>query len=193
MHGFESFPAAATEQREQPKALYHASPVAEIETLKPGARSVRDGKEGAVIFATPDKALATTFLFENHGGWAQMGKINNVPYILIAKDRDAFIQEDKGGVMYEMSPDGFSSDPHKGMGEDEWTRQGEVQPRSKEQYPSALDAMIDNGVQVYFVDQLTLERFQEDTDSGLFKELTSENQLRGMNVRSFDETDQKKL
>ncbi len=122
-----------------------------------------------------------------------MGKSNGVPYILISKDRDAFIEEDKGGVIYELPSEGFSFDPHKGMGEDEWTHKGAVQPTSKQEYSSALDAMIEQGVQVYFVDQATFQRFREDAEGKMFDELTSENQQRGMNIRSFSESDQQKL
>lgn len=189
MRNPEAHMLGTTEQRERPKALYHATPIAGLETLEPRARSVRDSVEGPVVFATPDKAYATVFLFQNDGRWTQHGKINRIPYILIAQDREEFIQGDHGGFIYELSPDGFKSDPNKGMGGDEWTHQGEVQPLVTEKHPSALDAMLESGVQVYFVDQETLKRFQGagEQDIEVIKGLVSENQRRGVNAQAFEE------
>lgn len=48
----------------------------------------------------------------------------------------------------------------------------------KIEYPSVLDDVIDNGVQVYFVDEETYKKIEAAKDHGLsiFGELESENQ-----------------
>ncbi|MBU4453205.1 hypothetical protein KKH24_03010, partial [Patescibacteria group bacterium] len=71
--------------------------------------------------------------------------------------------------------------------ENEWTCQVDVETKAETEYESTLDAMIENGVQVYFVND---EQFQEMTKLGfekvdILKKLQSENQLRGVNVLSF--------
>lgn len=45
----------------RPKILYHASPNRSINVFEPRREKVRDPEEGPVVFATPDKALASAF------------------------------------------------------------------------------------------------------------------------------------
>ncbi len=181
------FTGSVSEQRERPKALYHASPVADLEQIEPRNKTIRDPAEGSAIFATPDRALATVFLASSTDRWSSSGKINDIPYFLVAQDRNAFMHADKGGTIYELPADAFSCDPEKGLGKDEWVCDRTVRPKTKEVYPSALDAMIENGVQVYFVDEATLKRFQSGEYEKALIGIASENQRRGINVRSFEE------
>jgi len=66
------------------------------------------------------------------------------------------------------------------MGEKEWTSREPVKPLSETEHPSALDAMIENGVQVYFVDKKTFDEIAAADDHGrqLLASLRSENMRR---------------
>lgn len=173
-------------EKKKPPFLYHASANREIKTFEPRAKSVRDPEEGPVIFATPDLALATTFLVsEANDSWTQIGKIDGTPCMVIS-DRELFLKCDKGGSIYKFSNDSFTSHPDKGMGDDEWTSREAVTPVEKTDVLSALEAMIENGVQVFFVDEITFDKIKHSTDwFDLLKTLESENQKRGKNVIKF--------
>jgi len=174
------------EKKEKPPFLYHASSNRSIEKFEPRAESIRDPEEGPVVFATPDLALATTFLVnETNDSWTQIGKIDGVPYMVI-RDKKHFIRCDKGGSIYKFSNDSFICYPDKGMGEDEWVSKDPVTPLEKTDVESALDAMIENGVQIFFVDKKTFNRISHDEDFiDIIKRLESENKRRGKNVIEF--------
>lgn len=89
--------------------------------------------------------------------------------------------------MYAFPSDTFEYDPHKGMGDKEWTSRKSVKPLSEVRYASALDAMIENGVQVYFVDKKTFEDVGSSDNHGytILTGLTSENERNNRNVRSL--------
>ncbi len=173
-------------EKKKPPFLYHASSNREIETLEPRAKSIRDPEEGPVVFATPDLALATTFLVsEANDSWTQIGKINGVPYMVI-RDKKHFMRRDNGGSIYKFKSDGFTSHPHKGMGDDEWVSKEPITPIEKTDVQSALEAMIENGVQVFFVDKGTFNKIKHSADwFETLKTLESENKRRGKNVVEF--------
>lgn len=175
-----------SEKKEKPLFLYHASANREIEKFEPRAKKIRDPEEGPVIFATPDLALATTFLVsEVNDNWTQIGKIDGTPYMVI-RDKKHFLRCDKGGSIYKFNNDGFTSHPHKGMGDDEWVSKNTVSPVEKINVQSALETMIENGVQVFFVDKDIFNKIKYSVDwSNVLKTLESENQRRGKNVVKF--------
>lgn len=177
------------EKKEKPKFLYHASSNREIENFEPRAESVRDPEEGSVIFATPDFALATTFLVdEANDRWTQIGKINDTPYMVIMS-KAKFLEHDKGGSIYKFSSDGFASQPDKGMGDDEWVSKNSATPIEKIDVESALEAMIENGVQVFFVEQDTFSKIKDSADKiNILKTLKSENQRQGKNIVEFKQS-----
>lgn len=174
------------EKKDRPKFLYHASANREIETFEPRAKNVRDPEEGPVIFATPDLALATTFLVsETNDSWTQIGKINSTPYMVIS-DKNLYLKLDKGGSIYKFNSGNFTSHPHKGMGEDEWVSKEPVAPIEKTDIQSALEAMIESGVQVFFVDKATFNEIRHAADPlNILITLKSENMRRGKNVVEF--------
>ena len=178
------------EKKERPIVVYHSSRKSNIEEFIPRKERVRDPDEGSVIFATPNKALASAFLIEDHNDdWTQIGFYNNIPVVVICLDREEFIKRDKGGTLYILPSDTFDFDPNRGMREQEWTSRSNVRPIGKTEYASALDAMLENGVYVYFVDQKTFDEIGEADDYGadiLFNSV-SENQLRGQDMTLLKE------
>lgn len=168
---------------EKPEKLYHASSNRSIEQFVPRADKVRDPAEGPRVFATPDKRMSTVFLVGTDDSWANSGAFNGVPYLVIS-DKERFTKLDQGGAIYHLPSASFENDPEKGLGELEWTSKEAVTPTGKEEHESALDAMVNHGVQVYFVDADTFAAIDGAADHGLsiLRSLTSENQRRGVNA-----------
>lgn len=174
MIGEQSF---TPEKKEKPPFLYHASSNRDIERFEPRDISTRDPAEGPVVFATPDVALATAFMVSADDRWTQIGRTSGVPFIVI-KDKERFLANDKGGAIYKLSSESFSCDPSKGMKESEWVSKEPVTPVAKKDCPSALDAMVEAGVKVFFVDDETFGKvkgikYSADPDRDLVKILSS--------------------
>jgi|SRR3989338_2422448 len=177
-----------TEKKEKPSVMYHASHNHNITEFVPRQERVRDPEEGPVIFATPDKALASAFLIEGHNDdWTNIGFYNDIPVAIICSSREEFIEKDKGGILYSLPSDTFDFDAHRGMGEREWSSHVSVKPVDKIECLSTLDTMIENGVQIYFVDKQTFENINHADDHGfqILLGLKSENAHRGINVKSL--------
>lgn len=167
---------------EKPPLLYHGSAHKELEELKPQGKSERTD-EGELLYATPDFAIASIFLAD--GAHYGCGKFGKIPYAWIIANRDEFISHDKGGHIYVLSSDSFEINQGRGLGNEEYTSEEPVAPIKTVEYSSAIDAMIENGVQVYFIDQETYDKIQASQDHGrsIYSKLESENQRRGANVR----------
>lgn len=171
---------------EKPPFLYHASSNRSVEIFEPRAESFRDADEGSVVFATPDKAYASMFIVPVDDSWTQIATLDNINCIVIS-DKNRFQQLDKGGAIYSLPTTTFETDPKKSKTGHEWTSTKTLSPREKTVYESGLEAMIENGVQVYFVDESTFKQIQTAVDCGvsILRTLKSENQLRGKNVVEF--------
>src|SRR3989344_850823 len=167
--------------KEKPPFLYHGSAHGDISELEPRAEGVRDPNEGPVVFATQELALATIFMAD---GVVESGKFDSTPYAVINGSRENFIKNDKGGHVYIVPSDSFQNDPTKGLGEYEWTRREKVTADRVIQYASVLKAMLQNGIQVYFVDTQTHQKMKASDDHGLsiLQKLESENQRTGINA-----------
>lgn len=175
----------------KPSFLYHASLKKDLKEIEVRLESRRDEEEGDVVFATPDLALAGAFLTGFSDSWANLGKINGIPYFVIG-DKDKFLESDNGGAIYKLDSSSFEFDADKGMGEDEWTSRKNVKPVEITKVNSNLDFMLDNGLQVYFFEKDKFESWQEilktgDTDKMIevLKSEVSENQKRGKNIKEF--------
>lgn len=174
--------------REKPPILYHGTNRSDIEEFTPNSKRVRDEKEGMLLFATPDKAFATMFLGPRaDDSWSDKGKFNDVYYIVVA-DEEKFRKEDNGGTIFSFPSDSFACDENKGMGFAEWTTKASIKPTESENYESTLDAMIENGVQVYFVDKETFHKIKNADDHGMsiLDRLQSENERIGKNIKKFE-------
>lgn len=114
-----------------------------------------------------------------------IGYYSGILVVIIKADREEFIKQDKGGTMYTVSSDTFIFDPDKGMREKEWTSREPVKPLSETKMPSALNAMIENGAQVYFVDKKTFDVINNSDDYGysILTKIVSENERTNKNVK----------
>lgn len=167
--------------------LYHASQNKNIETLEPRAESFRDPGEGPVVFASDDKAYVSCFLVPTRDSNSKISiyRSDQHPtfHIMCISDEESFKKADKGGAIYYLSPEKFYLDSNKGN--TEWTSREKVRPIKKEIYDSGLDAMIENGVYVYFCDNDTLQDLKKDPSDitktmKILKNLVSENEKRGL-------------
>lgn len=176
----------ATQTKEKPSLLYHGSPHKGIEEFEPRISRGTGEEFGAMVYATPDLATASAFLAEVKKEWSA-GRFGDTFYVCIPLSREEFIKNDKGGHIYVLPSDTFESDPKRGLGEYEWVSKTKVKPSKKIEYLSALDAMLENGVQVYFVDDDTYKKIKESKDHGLaiLQNIESENQGSGINVKPF--------
>lgn len=167
--------------------LYHASSNRNIELIEPKAESVRDKGEGPVVFATPDKAEASKFIVPSDDTWTRKMRFGDV-HVHIISDRGRYEKADKGGTIYHLDANTFENDKTKGTGT-EWTSMVAVKPFEKEEYESGLQAQLENGVQVYFVDNDIFGRINKSDDHGytIIKSLESENKARNVNVKDIPE------
>lgn len=143
----------------KPKVLYHGSPFKNLNIIKPMAITIRDSKEGPLIFATPDKAYASTFIVSRDDSWTVSGQYQG-RYFIIISDEKRYRELDKGGAIYSVKVDGFSTDPTKGIKNKEWFSYTPVKPINVETYPSGLKAMKQLGITMYFVDFNSFRRFK---------------------------------
>lgn len=166
-----------------PKYLYHASPNRNLKVLKPRKESFRNENEGPVVFATPEMSYASCFLVNTSDSWVKISRWSDNPnkkgpWYFICSDKERFRNEDIGGAIYTLPPEGFKTDPDKGTGTAEWISKESVTPIGKTVYESALEAMISNGVQVVFTDRETMKKIEESDDHGweIVSKLKTENE-----------------
>lgn len=178
------------EELEKPPVLYHAVPYSQeekvIDEFKPVSR--HKDHENQMLFAATDKAAATMFLARSKDDWTAKSKFDDV-YVMVIGDKERWKEGDKGGRIYALPSDTFICDESKGWGKNEWASSESVKPVADktEEYSSATEAMMDNNVQVYFVDKEKLKKIHEADDRGLeyLKSIQSENQKREKNVLSL--------
>lgn len=169
----------------KPDILYHASSNRDIEIFEPRNEYVRDINEGPVIFATPDKAYASCFLVNSDDSWVQISRFGDVRVIAIS-DEERYRRYDKGGAIYELPSTSFVHEI-RGTAKDEWTSREAVRPISKTEYASGLEAMLQFGVQVYFVDKSTFMKITnaDDHGVGLLETIMSKNQEQNINIHKL--------
>jgi len=179
--------------KEKPPFLYHGSPYKDIEEFEPRISKGTGEEFGAMVYATPDLATASAFLTEIQKEWSAR-RFGDTFCVIIPLSREEFIKNDKGGYIYILPSTTFESDPERGLGEYEWASKEKVKPSKKIEYTSALDAMLENEVQVYFIDDKTFRQIKESNDHGfsILRNLKSENQRRDINIKSLKKQEKPK-
>ncbi|MCX6712752.1 MAG: hypothetical protein NTY66_00930 [Candidatus Vogelbacteria bacterium] len=139
---------------EKPTTFYHGSPTRDLEELSPQGKSFRKLGEGVQLYACPDIAGATLFLETMYDEESRKGDIDGTYFFVIA-NKEKFLANDHGGTIYVLPDANFTCDPDEWQ--KEWTTKESVKPTHKIHSDSALRAMIENGVKVYFTDKETFE------------------------------------
>ncbi len=173
----------------KPEYLYHASENKKITVFEPRAEQVRDSSEGPVVFATPHVDSAACFIVKTDDSWTQKSAFNDVQTMIIS-DKSRFEGQDKGGAIYKLPSDSFINEI-RGGANDEWTSRVSVMPISKKVFDSGLEAMLEYGVQVFFVDGDTFKQINTTKDHGLsiLRTLVSVNQIRNINIKPLPKGD----
>jgi len=181
-------------KKKRNKYLYHGSNNKHLEVLSPKSKSVRDEKEGPVVFATQRKGLAASFIphVENmEKDDPIISVIERKPVIVIPNKRK-FLKNDTGGALYKLrKTNRFKRTIPKNhsFSRYEWVARSKIKPLDKRVYDSSIDAMIDNGAIVYFVTRKQQKEYERLIENGkvprsklfsFFNKLTSENEKKGV-------------
>lgn len=148
------------------KVLYHASQITGLDILKPANQTPRYAGESDYIFATPFKAVAAMFLTPKEIS-TEICKYGEDFVIFVKSSPDEYKKYDKGGSIYSVDGNQFTTDSSIGMGDTEWVCDHDISPLSEETYGSSLLAMHSFNVQTYFVNEETFAKIQNDPSNGL--------------------------
>jgi hypothetical protein len=162
--------------------LYHGSTQKGLKELRPATLESRKRGEKPLLFATPELPLAIIFISREI---RECGMFNDVPYAVIRGSKEEYVASDKGGSVYELPGQGFEFDPSRSMNDREWFTRNPIKPLKEVHYPSCLEAMIDQGVQVFFVNSDELGAIKQSPDHGLaiLQNMVSENERRNRNFK----------
>jgi len=130
--------------------LYHSSQKKNLKLLIPQKTLSHDKYIGDFVFATYNKYLAIMYLATKGVGILMNPKKPDMTIVICANEKEYLIT-DKGGAVYEMTDDGFFDSPQSGLGEYEKVTKKPVKPLKKVIFESSIDALVNNGVKVYFV------------------------------------------
>ncbi len=170
----------------KPDKLYHGSNYKIGETLKP--LLLKDSPDHihnkAAVFATEKIDIAAMFMFPAdilHS----IGFENNIAYICIWGEAQEFKDKDPGGFVYVLPVESFEK-----IGKEyEWQSFQEVSPLETKFYPSVISGMMENYVQVYFInDEIIFDQIviQKNNRAPILKNIVSENEKVGINIRRFN-------
>lgn len=173
----------------KPTILYHGSGDRRIEEFHPEKGRHQSRNEPPYVFATPKKELAIAFA-RSKSSPVIIGPLeNNQTWFIAISDKEAFLQSDHGGAVYHLPPDTFIHNPQTKLGTSEYISAQPVKPIYKEEYDSTLDALLQAGVQVYFLDEKTYDDLGHSKDGGysILSGLESENLKRGINPKHLEQ------
>jgi len=149
-------------KNKKPEFVYHGSPKGDIKEFIPLTSPGTGDAYGPQIYASDSEAVASMFMADVGKSWST-GEKDDKPYAIIPMNKSDFVKRDKGGFVYKLPGETFFSDPERGMGVNEWASSVAVKPTEVTRVDSTFDAMIENGVQVYFVSD---ELYKEMEASG---------------------------
>ena len=163
-----------------PELLFRGSPRKDASLFVPKERVGSGSSERLVVSASPDRSVATKFVVPIENLNVTVGSFGEIQYY-VCDNEQSFRETDKGGGIYTLRRDGFEFNSGVGV----WTSLRPVEPISKEEVTSGLNAMIDAGIQVFFVDPETFKRIKESSDNGLeiLRNAISENMKQNKNVK----------
>jgi hypothetical protein len=133
---------------EKPKFLYHGTPQKDIESVHPKRKNFQ-GEEKEFVFASPDKKAAISYLASGEYSWSA-GIYNNEYFVALPISNETFKEKDIGGAVHTFDSKNFRT--HDDRKDYEWVSEQEEKPVEKEVFDSALDAIEDAGIKVYFLD-----------------------------------------
>ncbi len=148
------------EFKEKPKFVYHGSPNGDIEEFIPRVSLGSGEKFGPLVYASDDIAVASVLTANPKITWGSGFTNEGEHYAWMPMTREEFKKIDKGGWIYKLDSENFSTQSGRGMEEKEWASSVPVKPIEKIRIESSLDEMVKNGVKVYFIDEEGYERIK---------------------------------
>ncbi|MEK6882242.1 MAG: hypothetical protein AABY22_21670 [Nanoarchaeota archaeon] len=170
---------------DKPRKLYHGSSSKIAEgVLQPvfntGTKDYKHTK--AAVFGTERQDLAALFMFTTEH-ISSIGFENDVAFICIWGKSEEL--QKYSGYMYVLPGDSFEK-----VGKDyEWQSFTDVKAIEVKEFPDVVTGMMEFGVQVYFIDdEKVFDKIVENIykRAEILKDLHSENQKLGLNVKKFD-------
>lgn len=150
--------------------LYHGSPDRHVAEFSPRAITFPSRLDFPAVFATPDPALASCFIvpaknfWVNIDRWVDQGVTS--PWCVAISSKEQYLQNDKGGSIYRLPGMTFEPEPSNVMGGMEWVNKVPITPIDSVEHESGLQAMLEHGVEVYFVNQETFDAIKKSDDHG---------------------------
>lgn len=147
------------------KKVYYPSQNSELKEIKPSEKISTE--KDPVTIATDDPALASCFLVPTDKSWARVLRFDpNGPWNMVIYGKTKFKKKDKGGTIYQLSGKRFKKEKIDETGTEFWISTQRAKVTDKVEYDSALEAMQESGVKVYFVDKKTFKKIVEAKDLG---------------------------
>ena len=147
---------------DKPEVLYRGSPRKDATLFIPKEKVGTGITKRLVVSSSANMAEATKFLVPVEQFPCLFGIFGEVQYFLCGNE-GIFRKIDNGGAVYSLPGNTFYYDFEART----WVSAVPVKPISHEVFSSGLNAMVDSGVQVYFLDPKILENCQESADRGL--------------------------
>lgn len=130
--------------------VFHGSEQRGLSLIPPSRHHARDDQARPMVFASRYKAMACCYMLPIDPEMARVFYDQDGHILFVTSDAAATRRKDKGGSLYQLSGEGFSSDNH-GMEYMEWLCPAAKEVLKETPYPSALQAMKTHGVKCFAV------------------------------------------
>jgi hypothetical protein len=171
---------------EKPQELYHGSGFKLEGSLEPilDNSSPDHIHNQPAVFATERIDLAALFICPTEALFS-IGFEQDIAYICIWGTPEEFKEKDKEGFIYVLPSDSFEK-----IGKSyEWQSFKEVTPKEIKSFSNSLDGMIENGVQVYFIDDNSIFDLIVENKTNrapILQKLPSENERQNKDIKKFN-------
>jgi hypothetical protein len=130
----------------RPHQFYHVSQNGSIDEFVP-LPSKRLKDEPDSVFAATTRSVAAMFGIKSD--YTKSGSYDGgKTWTIIVGDAKKFLEDDKGCYMYTLPPEDFTVNPDLGLGLAEWTCPKAVKPTKMQHFDSAIEIMLDSGVNI---------------------------------------------
>ncbi|MCL5090756.1 MAG: hypothetical protein M1514_01965, partial [Patescibacteria group bacterium] len=134
--------------------FFHGSTDRNIEEFQPEKGQYQLRGEKPAVFATSFLEVAIAFMRTKVCPGVDQKIDNGKTWHVVISDKEKFLENDHGGAVYFLPPETFILNPQaKLVGDSEYISAQSVKPIKKVEYPSSLEAMLQIGINVYFVDR----------------------------------------
>jgi len=151
---------------DKPEFMYHASSELDVQEFEPRNDYPRYKGEDNLVFATPYKEVAAMFLVPKSIPTI-ISKYGETYAVFINGSEEDLSLNDKSGAIYTLPSKTFETNTEIGMGDTEWVSKQPVKPISKTIYKLSVEALRENHVHLFFLNNDVFARVQADPANGL--------------------------